>query len=179
MKRFSKHLAKQCSIMVHWEVTVPKRFQEQLECRDLPWRWFVYGTFRLLSSWFVFDILHSFGHVRGSALLTQTCLSQTTAFYVRYKERLNKLQRKKQNQNTSLKSSRHKLRVCMREWVSECVRAWVRLCGMCVCVWVKVCVCVCVSVCMSFTRISLQRLKTKRWKLQSKCNATISWITIL
>ena len=37
-----------------------------------------------------------------------------------------------------------------------------------------------VCVYLSFTRISLQqRIKTKRWKLQSKCNATISWITIL
>ena len=39
--------------------------------------------------------------------------------------------------------------------------------------------CVCLCVCMSFARISLQQLKTKRWKLQCKCIATISSITIL
>ena len=48
---------------------------------------------------------------------------------------------------------------------------------MCLSVCVFVCVCVCV--CMSFMHISLQRLKTKHWKLQCKCNATISWISIL
>ena len=35
------------------------------------------------------------------------------------------------------------------------------------------CLSVCLSVCMSFARISLQRLKTKRQKLHCTCNATI------